>query len=1032
MDVKTAQHPNIQANAMAVDFDGRYSVLGTRRNIILIDLNNPQEVARRLNRQSKWDISHVQWNPCFTKKQHFVATYSQWADLWTWDEGAGSLLATLRGHTRVISDVDWCPCDDNLLATCSIDTYIYVWDIRDTKRPKMTPSAVAGASQVKWNKFAPNVLATSHDGDIRIWDIRNGRTPMQYITAHLSKIHSLDWSPVEQDILASSGQDTTVRFWDTTQQSLQASYQISAGAPVWKARYTPFGYGMVTALMSQIHRWDNSILLWNVQNVSSIVHSFVGHRDVILDFGWRYNQEDTCAELVTWSKDHSLRLWRADSSLLHQCGCGDNLQDEQLDVEDEVYDINVTAADDEGLQMSLDNNSGLMQSPPSFGSEYSVSRKSNEMAKNMLTPRSGSGSFRPQDLFLERASPRYSTSPTYPVIPSPLTQSTTPIGSLEQEFKLMNIDLQNLYIEELDPIHRTCAVLVQSNYIVVKVLCQFPSQYPNNVSPTFHFLKPTNMSPSAVMKLSNMLRETAQNHVRSNLTCIEPCLRMLSSQVENMSHSEINNQDIFPPYSNMKSQSGYDRMFGTYQHLVNIPFPRTSGARFCGAGHLVTFMRPTQVKGFEASSKPAPRCLATLITFRNNNMVQKQLKVGRPISAVQHITQYATSPTENSDISVKSFYYKEKKPRKSWKHHVKESVGSSSDPASSSDKLQMRLHKAAGKVVIQDLSTVLTLNKKLAEEYVVPTKYDYMQTCQKNREAADRLGRKDLVELWSSLELIQSSVLQDKSKLSSDYRPWASTSFGKGLLSSLIDHYSQLLDVQTLAMISCMFVENSEIKQDRYQIPHNNTVPLFRTGSFSSFENESSNGSHRSNSFCENPADPWWMKAGPSPTSNLPNYLDSPPDSDYRYIESPVVDHELNEHDNHEKLKQLLDFSKESQYDAFKQAYADILDRWGLLNQRTEILKYKSQPAPAHTGLVFMISCQYCESETQSPQCTYCRKFAMNCSLCQLPVKNLMSFCYLCGHGGHTDHMESWFQSSMSCATGCGCECRPRQDRTIL
>lgn len=48
---------------------------------------------------------------------------------------------------------------------------------------------------------------------------------------------------------------------------------------------------MVTALMPQMLRWDSSVLLWNVQNVSSVVHSYVGHRDVILDFDWRYNPE---------------------------------------------------------------------------------------------------------------------------------------------------------------------------------------------------------------------------------------------------------------------------------------------------------------------------------------------------------------------------------------------------------------------------------------------------------------------------------------------------------------------------------------------------------------------------------------------------------------------------------------------------------------------------------------------------------------------------------------------------------------------
>lgn len=32
------------------------------------------------------------------------------------------------------------------------------------------------------------MLATAHDGDIKIWDQRKGNSPMQYIAAHLTKV----------------------------------------------------------------------------------------------------------------------------------------------------------------------------------------------------------------------------------------------------------------------------------------------------------------------------------------------------------------------------------------------------------------------------------------------------------------------------------------------------------------------------------------------------------------------------------------------------------------------------------------------------------------------------------------------------------------------------------------------------------------------------------------------------------------------------------------------------------------------------
>jgi WD40 repeat protein len=57
-----------------------------------------------------------------------------------------------KAHTRVISDLDWSSTDPNYFATSSVDTFIFLWDIRDSRRPALSLSAVAGASQVKWNK----------------------------------------------------------------------------------------------------------------------------------------------------------------------------------------------------------------------------------------------------------------------------------------------------------------------------------------------------------------------------------------------------------------------------------------------------------------------------------------------------------------------------------------------------------------------------------------------------------------------------------------------------------------------------------------------------------------------------------------------------------------------------------------------------------------------------------------------------------------------------------------------------------------
>lgn len=65
-----------QAGSMGVDALGKHCILGTKRHLIVIDLDQPEEVQRRIGRQSNWDVTQVQWNPCIMKKEYFATTVS--------------------------------------------------------------------------------------------------------------------------------------------------------------------------------------------------------------------------------------------------------------------------------------------------------------------------------------------------------------------------------------------------------------------------------------------------------------------------------------------------------------------------------------------------------------------------------------------------------------------------------------------------------------------------------------------------------------------------------------------------------------------------------------------------------------------------------------------------------------------------------------------------------------------------------------------------------------------------------------------
>lgn len=218
----------------------------------------------------------------------------------------------------------------------------------------------AGATQVGFNRVSGNLLATAHDGDLRIWDQRKGSCPIQYITAHLARIHGINWSHKQETHLTTASQDGTVKYFDIVNPR-RAEKIITTASPVWRARYTPFADGLITVIVPHLGRGENSLLLWNNSQQKKPICSFVGHTDVILDFAFRPNRSHSRnMELVTWSRDQTLRIWRIDEKLQKLCGS-------------EKYEDDDLIMDDLTNHKSLDQNTEDTQSTASCSLQHEFS-----------------------------------------------------------------------------------------------------------------------------------------------------------------------------------------------------------------------------------------------------------------------------------------------------------------------------------------------------------------------------------------------------------------------------------------------------------------------------------------------------------------------------------------------------------------------------------------------------------------------------------------------------------------------------------
>ena len=288
-DFVSAPYESAGVTDICVDAGGEFVVLGARKGLLLVDCERPLVPVRTLQHRSyKASVnSIVQFHTKTSHREWIASSSNQNILIWNVNATSKPLYTTLRdAHKRAVNDLAWSKHSPQTLATCSSDGHIFTWDVRDPRRPSgFFSTATNGVAQLEWNRFDGRSLATVHDRELRIWDIRKvgAEASLAAFNAHMQSVFGVDWSTTSAHELATCGEDKVVKLWSTVQitgggtadtadsadggeigtnddsilarggtwlgsenASLHLKARIEHSAPVWRVRYTPFGNGLVT------------------------------------------------------------------------------------------------------------------------------------------------------------------------------------------------------------------------------------------------------------------------------------------------------------------------------------------------------------------------------------------------------------------------------------------------------------------------------------------------------------------------------------------------------------------------------------------------------------------------------------------------------------------------------------------------------------------------------------------------------------------------------------------------------------------
>ncbi|KAM6402847.1 coronin-6 isoform 1-T1 [Rhynochetos jubatus] len=213
----------------------------------------------------------------------------------------------VTGHTAPVLDIDWCPHNDNVIASASEDTTVMVWQIpdyvpvRNITEPVVT---LEGHSKrvgiISWHPTARNVLLSAGcDNLVILWNVGTGEMLLVLEDIHTDLIYTAGWNR-NGSLLVTTCKDKTVRVIDPRKRRVVAErFAPHEGLRPVRAIFTREGHIFTTGFTRMSQR---ELGLWDPKNF----------------------EEPIALQEMDTSNGVLLPFYDPDSSIVYLCGKGDS------------------------------------------------------------------------------------------------------------------------------------------------------------------------------------------------------------------------------------------------------------------------------------------------------------------------------------------------------------------------------------------------------------------------------------------------------------------------------------------------------------------------------------------------------------------------------------------------------------------------------------------------------------------------------------------------------------------------------------
>jgi WD40 repeat protein len=249
------------------------------------------------------------WDGVKLTKNAWDSNYSTASSKWiamAWESGGGGSIGILdankpgkleptkvpllTGHKGAVLDLDFSPFNDDILATCSEDTTIKIWNIKGgfdghkSTWDQELKGHTKKVGSIKWHPVAENlIISTGTDYNVRVWDVETGQSKLKIDGQHTAIIQSCEWN-YDGSLAVTNAKDKFVRIVDPRQQTIVGQAESHVGVKGGRALYLgkhnlilSVGFGTGASREYKVYdprKFEQAICTQNLDSAAGVIMPF--------------------------------------------------------------------------------------------------------------------------------------------------------------------------------------------------------------------------------------------------------------------------------------------------------------------------------------------------------------------------------------------------------------------------------------------------------------------------------------------------------------------------------------------------------------------------------------------------------------------------------------------------------------------------------------------------------------------------------------------------------------------------------------